>query len=174
MSNRLAPGSYFGKLADAGLEAIGQNGTPAFTMNFTITHVAENGAWAPITEVNRNIQLFMTDKARDYALSDLRRLGFNGDFDAPKFDADVHEGLELSLWHETYEGKPQEKLKVARLKMQHERKPIANDTRKTLEALYRGSAPKPAPAMPPAPPAASPPLSPNSGAAAAGAGEPPF
>lgn len=154
MSTRLAPGSYFGKLADAGLEAVGQNSTPAFTMNFTITHVAENGAWNPITEVNRSITLFMTDAAREYALADLRRLGFDGNFDAPKFDADVHEGLELSLWHETYEGKLQEKLKVARLKQARERKPVAEDIKRTLSALYRGGAPKPTPAAPSAPPRA--------------------
>lgn len=154
MSTRLAPGSYFGKLADAGLEAIGQNGTPAFTMSFTITHVADNGAWTPIAEVTRNIQLFMTDKARDYALSDLRRLGFNGNFDAPMFATDVHEGLELSLWHEPYGDKIQEKLKIARLKVAHERKPVAADTKRTLEALFKGSAPKAAPAAPMVPPKA--------------------
>lgn len=157
MSTHLAPGNYFGKLADAGLEAVGQNGTPAFTMNFTITHVAESGAWAPISEVNRSITLFMTDAARQYALGDLRRIGFDGNFDAPKFDADVHEGLELSLWHELYEGKTQEKLKIARLRQARERKPVGDDIKRTLSALYKGSAPKqamPAPSAPPRVPAA--------------------
>lgn len=150
MSNQLAPGSYFGKLSDAGLESVGKNSTPAFTMSFIITHVAENGAWSPITEVRRNIQMFMTDAAREYALADLRKLGFDGSFDAPKFDADVHEGLELSLWHETYEGKIQEKVKIARLRQNHERKPVADDVKRTLAALYKGSAPKAN--VPPAPP----------------------
>ena len=165
MSTRLAPGNYFGKLADAGLDAVGKNGTPAFTMNFTITHVAENGAWSPIAEVSRSIALFMTDAAREYALGDLRRLGFDGNFDAPKFDADVHEGLELSLWHELYEGKTQEKLKIARLKQSHERKPVPDDIKRTLSALYKGSAPKAAPSapiVPPRVPAAAPSNDPNS------------
>lgn len=157
MSNHLAPGNYFGKLSDAGLESVGQNGTPAFTMSFIITHVAENGAWTPITEVRRNIQLFMTDAAREYALADLRRLGFDGNFDAPKFDTDVHEGLEISLWHEMYEGKTQEKLKIARLKQARERKPVNEDVKRTLQALYKSGAPKaaPAPSAPPAAPSAA-------------------
>ncbi len=159
MSTTLAPGSYFGKLIDAGLESVGKNSTPAFGMLFAITHVAENGAWAAITEVRRNIQLFMTDAAREYALADLRKLGFDGNFDSPKFDTDVHEGLEISLWHEVYEGKTQEKLKIARLKQTHERKPVADDVKRTLQALYKGSAPKPvvpAPAPSPRVPAPSP------------------
>ncbi len=155
MSNHLAPGSYFGKLSDAGLESVGKNSTPAFGMSFIITHVAENGAWTPITEVRRNIQMFMTDAAREYALADLRKLGFDGNFDSPKFDNDVHEGLELSLWHETYEGKTQEKVKIARLRQNHERKPVTDDVKRTLQALYKGSAPKPA-NVPPAPPSGGP------------------
>ena len=162
MSNHLAPGSYFGKLSDAGLESVGKNSTPAFTMSFIITHVAENGAWAPVTEVRRNIQMFMTDAAREYALADLRKLGFDGNFDSPKFDTDVHEGLELSLWHEMYEGKTQEKLKIARLKQAHERKPVAEDIKRTLSALYKGSAPKPAaPTAGPRVPAPAPSNDPN-------------
>ncbi len=168
MSNHLAPGSYFGKLADAGLESVGQNNTPAFTMSFIITHVAENGAWAAITEVRRNIQMFMTDAAREYALTDLRKLGFDGNFDAPKFDTDVHEGLELALWHETYEGKIQEKVKIARLRQARERKPVADDVKRTLQALYKGGAPKSVPA---AAPAQSPRASVGGGS---GTNEPPF
>lgn len=171
MSNHLAPGSYFGKLADAGLEAVGQNNTPAFSMSFILTHVANGGEWSPIAETRRNIQLFLTENAREYALSDLRRLGFDGNFDAPKFDDDVHSGLEISLWHEMYEGKTQEKLKIARLKVSRERKPVADDLKRTLSALYKGSAPKPA--MPaPGQQAAPAPRLPVGGGG--NAGDPPF
>lgn len=174
----LNPGSYLGKLADAGLGEVGQNNTPAFILTFTLTHEAKDGQWVDIAPVNRDVQLFMTENAKAYAFNDLRALGFNGDMADPKFSDDMYVGLELECFHETYQGKAQEKFKIAKLKRARERKPVNADTLRSLQAQYKQDSQntgRPTTPPPPAPRAAAPAaVQPSRPAASGGHDEPPF
>ncbi len=153
----LNPGSYLGKLVDAGLGEVGQNNTPAFILTFSLTHEARGGQWCDITPVSRDVQLFMTENAKGYAFADLRALGFNGDMADPKFSDDMYTGLELECFHEQYQGKSQEKFKIAKLKRDRQRKPVNADTLRSLQAQFKqdsqntgrpSTPPPPAPAAP--------------------------
>lgn len=172
--SQLTPGSYFGKLIDAGLGEVGDKGTPAMILTFSLTHFAENGKWSEMTEVSREVQFFMTDAAKEYAFNDLRALGFNGDMAAPKFADDVHSGLEIDVWIEQYNNKPQEKLKIARLKKARERKPVNADTMRSLQAQFKQAGQNAARPSTPPPSLPRAPASQPQPSAGARSDEPPF
>lgn len=158
MSN-LKPGSYYGKLAQAQLAEIGQNATPAMVLTFNLTHIAEGNDWTAIDPVMRDVQFWLTDKAKDYAFADFRALGFNGDMELPKFDQSLYDGTELTVINEQYQGKTQDKVSIAKLKQQREHKPLAADAKRTLAAQFKaaaGMAAKPSTPPPPRVPAADP------------------
>ncbi len=155
--------SYFGRLIDAGLTVIGEKQTPAMVLTFEITHQAQSGKWDPITEVRRDVAFFLTEKARDTSFSDLMKIGFNGDMEAPKFAQDLTDGTELSVEHETYNGKTSERVRIAKLKPAgRERKPPAKDVARLLAAQFKQAAASsarpstPPPMAPPAMPAHDP------------------
>lgn len=149
----LQPGAYYGKLIDAGLGEIGQNGTPAMCLTFEVTHQARDGQWDGMEPITRDATFFLTEKSREFSFKDLFALGFNGDMDAPRFAADLYEGAELVMHQEVYNGKNQERWTLAKLKRGVERKPVAVDVKRTLAALYRTVASASAkPVTPPPPP----------------------
>ncbi len=150
--------SYFGKLVDAGLTVIGEKQSPAMVLTFEITHHAQSGKWEPITEVRRDVGFYMTEKAKDIAFADLMKLGFNGDMEHPKFAADLSEGTELSVEHESYNGKTSEKVRIAKLKTTREKKPVAKDVARLLAAQFKQAAASSA--RPTAPPPMAPPAQP--------------
>lgn len=167
MSN-LTPGSYLGRLIDSGLGAIGQNSTPAMVLTFELTHVAAGGDWQPIEATRRDVQFYLTERAREFAFADLRKLGFNGDFENPAFsDQDLVNGLELTVINEIYNNKAQDKVSIAKLSQKRERSPVAADVKRTLAAQWKtsGSAT--------ARPAAPPPAAPRAPAAASAGGAAP-
>lgn len=151
----LSENSYFGKLVSAGLTELGDKKTPAMVLDFEITHQAMSGKWDPITEVRRGVTFFLTEKAREMAFADLRKIGFNGDMETPLFAAEMSEGTELTVEHEEYQGKIQERVRIAKLKPSNERKPAPKDLARLLAAQFKqfaSSAARPT-APPPAPPA---------------------
>lgn len=153
MSNLLPINTYFGKLVEACLGEIGQNGTPAMILTFELTHEAQNGAWNAITEVRRDCNIWFSDKAREGSFADLRTLGFNGDFDAPRFSEDLYAGVELLIEHEMYQGKTNERLRIGKLKRGSNAKPVSADVKRTLAAQFKTAAGAAArPTTPPPPP----------------------
>lgn len=149
----LHPGAYYGKLIDAGLGEIGQNGTPAMCLTFEITHQARDGQWEGMEPITRDATFFLTEKSREFSFNDLFALGFNGDMDAPRFAADLYEGAELVMHQEVYNNKTQERWTLAKLRRGADRKPVAVEVKRTLAALYRTVASASAkPVTPPPPP----------------------
>lgn len=154
----LPAGIYNGKLVDAYLGAIGKGETPAMVLVFEIGFAAADGGWKAIDPVTRDMSLFMSEKAKEYAFRDLGKLGFNGNFDSPAFSVPMHEGCELEIQHETYEGKVKEKLLIGALQFTREKKAVNAETKRGLAAQWKQSpgAVRASPATPPASPASAP------------------
>lgn len=96
-----APGKYWGT-NPRGIATKSSTGTPAIAITF---HVEYNG-----TPYDRTVYLYLSDAAWEHSYKKLKRLGFNGDFDAPKFSVD---GAELECKFEQYQGKDREKWELA-------------------------------------------------------------
>lgn len=183
MSN-LPPNQYFGKMVNAAFGAIGQHDTPAIVLTVELTHVAAGGEWRDIETTKRDIPFFLTENAKERSFQDLQKLGFNGDFDAPKFsDPDLAAGLELTVINETYNSKLQDKVSITKLKAGgRELKAVNADVKRSLAAQFktltsasaRPSTPPPPRAAPPAAGAAPPPSRPADAAAANVDDGPPF
>lgn len=136
----LPPNLYFGKLIDAHLGAIGQNETPAMVLSFELTHAATDKDWQAINPTRRNVQLWLTDGAKEKTFADLRALGFDGNWDDPKFAADLYDGTDLDLTHDTYKGKNQEVVRIRKLRPAMDHKPVAADLKRTLAAQFKNAA----------------------------------
>lgn len=150
MSN-LTPNTYFGHLVEAVLAEVGDNKTPVLLLTFELTHEATSGAWTEITEVKRDVQFYLSDKAKEGSFADLRQIGFNGDMEAPRFtDEDLYKGCELLVENETFNGKIYDRVRIGKLKRGAERKPVGKDLARSLAAQFRTSAQ--ATARPSAPP----------------------
>lgn len=110
--------------------------------------------------VDRTVRLFLSDAARESWVDDqLRDLGFNGNFEEPKFRGDLYtDGIDLWCKHEEYEGKTREKWGISK----GEGPAMSGDKLKRLTASWKSknsSTPRPAGRPPPpaeskAPPAA--------------------
>jgi hypothetical protein len=138
MTMQLNPGTYFGKLVSADLCEIGQNKTPAFALAFNVTHMADNAdGWRPLDNVTRDVIFWLTDKSKEYAFADLQKLGFNADWDNPKFDPKLTDGVELLITVETYNGKVNEKCAIAMLMQRRERDKVPSTVKQQLAAQYR-------------------------------------
>lgn len=149
----LIPGPHWGKLIDAGLAEIGDNKTPAMVLAFQITHAAgSNGDWVQIEPVTREVNFWLTEKATERSFDDMRALGFNGDFDAPVFDAELREGVVLDVTNEQYQGKTKDVVRLAKLRPSRERNPVAKDVVHKLAARFKQSGANTArPSSPPPP-----------------------
>jgi hypothetical protein len=154
----LQPNLYFGKLVDAHLGAIGQAETPAMVLIFDLTHAATASEWAALSQpVRREVKLWLSQNAKEKTFADLRAIGFNGDWDAPKFAADLYEGAELDVTNEVYQGKTQDVVRLRKLAPAANNKPVAADLKRTLAAQFKtssGAAAKPS-TPPPSRPAAA-------------------
>lgn len=114
--------------------------------------------------VDRTVFLPLTDKAREsFVDAQLLDLGFNGNFEDPKFREDLYtDGIDLWLKYETYENKEREKWGIS---SGGGGTPAPADKLKRLNAQWKaknGAPPKPAgrpgaPAPKPAAPSGPPP-----------------
>lgn len=152
----LNAGTYLGRLSEASLVEIGKNNTPGMELQFELTHIADAGEWLPIQAVIRASVIWLSEKAIDGGMRDLHALGFDGNFDAPRFAEDMYSGVELILEHEMYEGKPQERLQIAKLRRSGGKKLTDASAKQRLAARFRSVATTSArPSIPP-PPAPAP------------------
>lgn len=108
--------------------------------------------------VDRVVFLSLTDNAREAFVDEtLKGLGFNGDFENPKFRDDLYtDGCDLWLKYETYEGKERERWGISN---GGGGTPAPADKVKRLNAAWKAknsAAPKPA-GRPTPPPAGKPP-----------------
>lgn len=149
-------GYYAGKLISATFEAP-EGKSPRMSLVFEIGGRDEEGNYVQ-GQQRRIVYLYMSDKAFQYSEEKLRRLGFNGNFEAPEFTS--ADNVELNCKHEekVKDGKPTgqtvEKWDIAGgFKPQ----PAPPDVAKQFGAKWRatvgGPPAKPA-GKPPAPPAA--------------------
>ena len=101
-----------------------------------------------IGDYRRNVFLYLSDGAYPYSEEKLRRLGFNGNFEAPEFTASE---CELECKHEEYQGKMKEKWDIAG---GFKAEPAPPDVAKQFAAKWRasnGAAPTKPAGKPPAP-----------------------
>ena len=98
--SKLDPGAHHGVL----LEAMVTESKGSSNLQMELKFSVYEG-------IDRIVFLSLTDNAREAFVDEtLRSLGFNGDFEAPKFRDDLYtEGVDLWLKYETYEGKEREK-----------------------------------------------------------------
>lgn len=138
-------------------------GTPQIVVQLSINYAAGNdGQWHPLpTPEQRRLYISLTDKAKQYAEPKLKSLGFNGDFNNPQFS---ETNVNVSISHEDFEGKTQEKIELADFSGGGEPEPADEGTVMNLNSWWKAKnaqAPVPpgkpsAPAPPATPPAKEP------------------
>lgn len=137
-ADHLVPAGYYkGKLLSAVFTAP-EGKSPAMAIEFDLE------------TCKRTVFLYLSDNAWPYTEEKLRRLGFNGNFEAPEFTATE---CELACKHEEYEGKMKEKWDVAG---GFKAEPAPPDVAKQFGAKWRASTGAP-PAKPAGKPSAPPP-----------------
>ena len=101
MPQRMPEGQYVGKLVKAG-SGVNRNGTPLIWLTFVLTHCAREGQWAEMDgTTERDVSVFISDEAFDWAIDKLKHIGFNGDIMNPEFDPDLTEkGAKMICVHE--------------------------------------------------------------------------
>jgi len=111
----LEQGNYLGYIDCAITTEVGKNKTQAIAMTFTVTCRAESNGWQQLgADSKATVLLYLTEKAWEFSTAKLKALGFNGDFDNPKFDeSTISTGVTLQCRHEDYEGKITEKWELA-------------------------------------------------------------
>jgi hypothetical protein len=142
----LTPGSYFGQLIDSQLGEIGNNGNIAMVLTWDINHYASNGQWKQMDTATRQQNIFLTEKAKERAFSDMKKIGFDGNFENPRFSDECYSGIELVIENETYNGKIYDRVKPAKFVSDSGVKPTSKDKAKLLSAQFRtsvGAASKP-------------------------------
>lgn len=106
-------GYYMGRFKEAVLTSQGDKKTPALAMKFDIVSFKNNGTLEMLAgDQERTVFLWLSDEAWQYSEEKLKRLGFNGDFDSPKFTK-TDDDVELQCDHEEYDGKTREKWNLA-------------------------------------------------------------
>lgn len=131
------PGIYKGKLVDAGVSQLNnEKQTPYIYLTFTLTHY---GNGAELQEpVNREVRMFLSEKALSYTEDNLKKLGFNGNYEAPEFRNGLYlEGCELGCEHSQNDGKTYENWGICGLGGSGEKKPLPKATLKTLNAKWK-------------------------------------
>ncbi len=102
----LNPGTYGAYLVGA-TTTKASTGTPQIVLEFKVSFRAENGQWKALPEQKeRRVYLSLSSAAWSYSQEKLNALGFNGDFNAPKFSATKSQ---LVCTHETYNNKLHER-----------------------------------------------------------------
>ena len=104
----LNQGTYYGHLERSIIEAKEKTKSAFMALYFNVTHVLENNEWVPINECTLCIRWYLTEAAWQHSLPKMKKLGFDGDFDNPKWDQKVYEGIQLYCKLDEYEGKPKE------------------------------------------------------------------
>jgi len=135
----LEEGLYYGKLVEIGTDCLGnQSKTPYVYVAWNVTHRALNGEWAPMENVRRESRWWVTEKAEPYTMDRLERLGFNGDFESPGFDAEPHpqrDGVQLTCKHDQRNGQVYEVWDLA--SGEKDRAPWDAEARRLFKAKYR-------------------------------------
>jgi len=147
------------------LDTCGQKASPLLRVHIQVNHYAQDEQWIPLDQPEqRELRLFLTDGAWPYTEKKLRALGFNGDFDEPRFAGEAinaickhragkdenagktFEDWDLAEWGESREAQPPDRETVRLLERKW----------KTAEATDKKPAGQPAaPPRTPAPAAAS-------------------
>ncbi len=138
--------------AESGFLSEANNGTARFEMKWKITKKAENGAWVDLTDgesMERTSYWSFSGKAEKHTLAKLDKVGFDGNYDVPKF-ADIQHQIECT--HSTYEGSTRSDWDFP---WDGESKPASDGVKTLMTAKWKnkhqGDA-APPPATPPGPP----------------------
>lgn len=148
-------GTYHARLVGSGVAKLGnEKATPYIYLTFKLMHFWHDGEWKSIrTEETAEVRKFLSDKAWPYTEGDLKRIGFNGDFDNPAFAAELYEeGISLICNHETRDGRTFEDWSMVRQEKEHT--PLDSDQVALLKARWKQNnvaAPAGAPPAPPSP-----------------------
>lgn len=145
-------GKYFGQLREAATGEA-QTGSLQIVLTFNITHRSENGEYKPVTEDERRVFLSLHPNARNITQERLQGLGFNGDFENPRF-TNVEDGVALRCKHDEYQGRQVERWDVAGSAPV---KRASADKMSELGAWWNASAGTSTPPSAKAPPTAGPP-----------------
>jgi len=108
----MQPGRYYAFFQSAECGELGnEKSTPLIYMTFQITHCVGNDQWIeldPAVKANRDVRLFLSDKAWPYTEKKLQGMGFNGDFENPDVDPDFkRKGCALICSHRQGTGQDQ-------------------------------------------------------------------
>lgn len=132
-------GRYWGEYREAGL-SVAKTGNEQCWIDVIVTHILRDGVAEsdaeplPVPQV-RTIFWSLSPQAWPYTADKLDALGFNGNFQEPEFRAFAEFG---GCWvycrYEEWQGRPRE-----RWDLQHrsERKPVANDVIRSLNARWK-------------------------------------
>lgn len=110
-------GSYYGVLTEAkvvetkdgtGLQMALRIGID----QFWDVRLQKEDKWFPIKAEVRDIYLSLHDNAWEISRKQLESIGFNGDFEDPRFDSSVYAGLIVECIHDTYQNKTREKWRL--------------------------------------------------------------
>jgi hypothetical protein len=148
----------------SGVTSKSSKGSPQLVVQLSIVYAAGNdGQWHPLpTPEQQRLYISLTDKAKQYAEPKLKALGFNGDFANPQFS---ESNVNVSISHEDYKGKTQEKIELADFSGGGEPDPADEGTVMNLNSWWKAKnaqAPVP-PGKPSSPPAAPTPPPPGEG-----------
>lgn len=108
-------GRYWMASPKAGV-ATNDKGTLYFYIEGEITYIVDESEAEPrYVELpdpkKRTVFLYLTDAAKEITMERLASIGFNGDFDNPRFSQAIQDadGLEVICKNETYEGKTRDR-----------------------------------------------------------------
>lgn len=164
---RLDEGIYHAKLLVIGTGKLETaKATPYIWARWRITHIARDGAWIEIDQVERESRWWDTPAAEQYTCERLALLGFNGDIANPQFSATPHpqtDGVQLVCKHDTRGEKTYENWDLLREGGTREHVAWDADATRLFNAKFQTHK-----ASSPAPTGASvaPPVIPDTGAAA--------
>jgi len=165
----LPQGLYWGRLVEIGTDRLGNdNRTPYVYVVWELTHRAVGEDWIATEPIHRESRWWVTEKAEPYTMDRLARLGFNGDFDHPAFDASPHperDGVQLICRHTRRDGQEYEEWDLADMRAEREREPWDAELKRQFRAKYRThmasqKRPKGGPPAPPRPQSPEPDTSP--------------
>ena len=93
--SKLDEGIYFGKLVKA--DGIKLNGKEVAMLVFEVSHRDANGAWQPLSQLEKaDVLFFLTQAAWEINVEKMLQLGFNRDFKNMQFNVELsNEGIEL-------------------------------------------------------------------------------
>lgn len=126
-------GIYYG-VPTEGVLCESNNKNPQFAVKFDVSKIANNGDWQDLpAPIERTVFVSLTDRAMEYSLDRLDKIGFNGDFSAPAFATD---GVNLLCKHDTYNGKTLEKWEIYTEGSGPQIKPVDDSVLRTVQAKF--------------------------------------